>query len=200
MSLGSPLIAVLALGSSFAFATALSAQEVVFRYTSTATDNCKVLDGAQFDGDGIVLGCPGLAGNIVLVTEGDLRTTVSIGRDRAAAEQEPAARQGFAPFNRVHDTVEWRSLKGGAPFAIIQRWFISDNNALDRNGRPTPVPMLVVTRLAPACHVAYVDVRANPEPNMLARQAADRHARGFSCKDKPLIVGKRGRAIELAGR
>ena len=59
---------------------------------------------------------------------------------------------------------------------------------------------MVVTRLAPACHVAYIDVRANAEPNVLARQTADTHARGFDCKDKPLVIGNRGRAIELAGR
>ena len=53
-----------------------SAQEIVSSYTSTATRSCKVLDGARHDGDWIVLSCPGLAGNIVLVSEDDLRTTV----------------------------------------------------------------------------------------------------------------------------
>jgi hypothetical protein len=35
--------------------------------------------------------------------------------------------------------------------------------------------MLVITRLPPgaACHVAYVDVKANPNANAVARKAAD---------------------------
>ncbi len=43
--------------------------------------------------------------------------------------------------------------------------------------------MLAVTRLPPGevCHVAYVDVAANPNANELARQAADDLARDFKC-------------------
>ena len=63
--------------------------------------------------------------------------------------------------------------------------------------------LLIVTRLPPGlvCHVAYIDVKANREPNALARAAADETARNFNCaKDKVRIVGERGRAIELAGQ
>jgi len=45
------------------------------------------------------------------------------------------------------------------------------------------------------------DVRANPNPNELARKAADETARDFKCgKDEVKIVGSRGRAVELAKR
>ena len=109
--------------------------------------------------------------------------------------------QTFSPFNNINDTLEWRTVKGAAaPFAIIQRWTISDSANTDRNGRPLPVGLMVVTRLSPVCHVAYIDVKANTDPNVLARQAADQSARTFDCKDKAAIVGQRGRAIELAGR
>jgi hypothetical protein len=183
-------------------ATPLAAQEVVFHYTSTASKNCKVLDGARKDGDWIVLGCPGLAGNMVLISEDDLRTTVSIGKNRAAAAMEPAAKQGFPSFNSTYDTMEWRSAKGGPPFATIQRWRLNDPENLAKTGRPEPFGLMVVTRLGvgAVCHVAYVDVRANKDANVLARQAADQHARTFDCKNPPLIIGQRGRAIELAGR
>ncbi len=63
--------------------------------------------------------------------------------------------------------------------------------------------MLVVTRLppGPVRHVAYVDVKANPEANELARKAADEVARGFKCgEDEVKVIGDRGRAVELAVR
>jgi len=60
--------------------------------------------------------------------------------------------------------------------------------------------MLVVTRLSPACHVAYVDVQSNVIANALARKAADEHARNFDCNKPPMVIGKSGRAIELAKR
>ena len=86
----------------------------------------------------------------------------------------------------------------GQPFATIQRWAISDSEHPDKSGRPAQAQLLIVTRLDPACHAAYVDVRANPETNVLARQAADQHARAFDCKNPALVIGKRGRAVELA--
>ena len=63
--------------------------------------------------------------------------------------------------------------------------------------------MLVVTRLppGPVCHVAYVDVKANPDANELARKAADEVARGFRCgKDEVKVIGNSGRAAEMAVR
>jgi hypothetical protein len=88
--------------------------------------------------------------------------------------------------------VEWRTLDG-KPFAIIQRRHIADNADEDKNGRPISKPLLAVTRLPPGavCHVAYVDVKANPNANELAR--------GFmSGKDEVKVIGASGRAVELA--
>ncbi len=67
---------------------------------------------------------------------------------------------------------------------MIQRWHIADNDDPEKNGRPKSKQMLVVTRLPPGavCHVAYIDVTANPQANELARKAADELARGFDCK------------------
>jgi hypothetical protein len=63
--------------------------------------------------------------------------------------------------------------------------------------------MLAVTRLPPGavCHVAYVDVKANPNANELARKAADETARDFKCgTDAVKVIGESGRAVELATR
>jgi hypothetical protein len=136
------------------------------------------------------------------VSEDDLRETVSVGRNSAAASREPAAQAGFGPFNSTTTTVEWRALSG-KPFAIIQRWHIADTGDEDNNGRPLAKPLLVVTRLPPGavCHVAYIDVKANPDAIELARKAADEIARGFSCgKDEVKVIGASGRAVELARR
>src|SRR5262245_13396472 len=49
------------------------------------------------------------------------------------------------------------------------------------------------TRLSPGgtCQVGYVDARANPDANELARKIADEHARDFHCgKDQPIVLGK----------
>ena len=74
---------------------------------------------------------------------------------------------------------------------------------MDKDGRPIAKPLLVVTRLPPGavCHIAYVDVKANPNANELARKAADEVARNFKCgKDEVKVVGASGAAVRLAKR
>lgn len=171
-------------------------------YTSTAAKDCR--KGASFkvgvDDYASDHFCKGIGGFVVLKREDDLRETVSIGRSVKDAAKQPAASQGFGPFNSTTDTIEWRLDPGGRPFAAIQRWHLADNDNPDRDGRPRTVQMLVVTRLPPGgvCHVAYVDVKANPNANEIARQAAEK-APAFNCgKDKVRVEGLGGRAIELA--
>ena len=179
-----------------------SAQTISSLYTSTAPKDCRVRSADNGVDDSTIRVCPGKAGLIVVVSEDDLRETVSVGRSRVLADKEPAAQSWFGPFNSSNTTVEWR-LANGKSFAIIQRWLIADNAEVDKDGRPTDKGLLVVTRLPPGavCHVAYVDVRANPNPNDLARQAADEFARDFNCgKDAVKVVGESGRAVDLAKR
>ena len=61
---------------------------------------------------------------------------------------------------------------------------------------------MVVTRLPPGavCHVAYVDVRANPNPNELARKAADEIARDFKCGKDEVKNRRRTRPRDRAGK
>jgi hypothetical protein len=172
-----------------------NAQTFSSSYTSTAPKDCRV---KQLDG-GSMRVCPGPANLVVLINEGDLRETVSVGRNRAAAASEPASNAWFKPFATTAHTVEWRAADG-KPFAIIQRWSIFET---DKEGRSTANPMLAVTRLPPGavCHVAYIDVQAKANPNELARKAADELARSFKCgKDEVQVIGETGRAVSMAKR
>jgi hypothetical protein len=179
-------------------ASAAFAQDFASLYSSTAARNCKKVDAAKNgEGDWSIWSCSGIGGYLVRVSEDDLRMTVSMARTLEAAANEPAAKRQFAPFNNAHDTLEWRMTKG-VPFATIQRWFLSDASNPDKSGKPAQVAMLVITRLNPACHMGYVDVHANAIANALARKTADERARDFGCSDKPIVIGKTGRAIELA--
>ena len=179
-----------------------NAQTFSSSYTSTAPKDCRTI-GKPSDLDGSTTQvCPGKSGLVVLISEGDLRETVSVGRNRDAAAKEPAAEAWFAPFNSTAHTIEWRAVDD-KPFAIIQRWLIADINAPDKTGSPTTKPMLAVTRLppGPVCHVAYMDGQTNRNPNELARQAADEFARDFKCgKDEVKVVGEKGAAVSLAKR
>jgi len=194
------------IGSAIAVLSGLispaNAQTFSSSYTSTAPKDCRTV-GKPSDLDGSTTQvCPGKSGLVVLISEGDLRETVSVGRNRDAAAKEPAAEAWFAPFNSTDHTVEWRAVDD-KPFAIIQRWLIADINAPDKTGSPTTKPMLAVTRLppGPVCHVAYIDGQANRNPNELARQAADEFARDFKCgKDEVKVVGEKGAAVSLAKR
>ncbi|WBU29043.1 hypothetical protein OOZ54_20620 [Rhodopseudomonas palustris] len=170
-------------------------------YSSTAPKACKVAGPGGAPEDGGEWLCPGQDGLVVVVSEMDLRQTVSVGRSYKDASEQPAAKSSFGPFNSTTDTVEWRLDGAGKPFAIIQRWHLADNDDLGKGGRPNTKQMLVVTRLPPGavCHVAYVDVAANRNANEVARQAADELARGFACgKDKAKPFGSPGRATSLA--
>jgi hypothetical protein len=189
-------------GASFDQISSADAQTFGSSYTSTAPKDCRVTSAGTEVDDSTIRTCPGKAGLVVVISEDDLRETVSVGHNRAAAAKEPAAGTWFGPFNSTEHTVEWRTMNG-RPFAIIQRWHIVDNADEDNKGRPIAKPMLAVTRLPPGqvCHVAYIDAQANPNPNELARKAADELARDFKCgKDEVKVIGEAGKAVSLAKR
>ena len=186
--------------AAFGLISPASAQTFSSSYTSSAEKDCRTIGKPKDVSTKQV--CPGKSGLVVLISEDDLRQTVSVGPDHVAAAKEPAAETWFAPFNSTGQTVEWRAVDG-KPFAIIQRWLIADNNDTDKAGSPISKPMLAVTRLPPGsvCHVAYIDGQANRNANELARQAADEFARDFKCgKDEVKVIGEKGAAVSLAKR
>jgi len=140
--------------AAFALISPAGAQTFSSSYTSSAEKDCRTIGKPGEPNGSTTQVCPGKSGLVVVVSEDDLRQTVSVGPNRMAASKEPAAETWFAPFNSTAPTVEWRAVDG-KPFAIIQRWLIADNNDLDKAGTPTSKPMLAVTRLppGPVCHV-----------------------------------------------
>ena len=98
---------VLAAACGDSSATAQTAQ-IVSTYTSTAPKDCRVLRTGSENGGG-VRACKGPSGLAVVISEGDLRETVSAGRSVRVAEGEPAARTWFGPFNSTTNTIEWRT-------------------------------------------------------------------------------------------
>ena len=90
-----------------------------------------------------------------------------------------------------------------APFATVIRYFT--DNGLDGEEHRTG-EVLVIARVGTpggidACHVAMVDVLANPDEAMvLAERAADEQARGFDCDSgKVEFSGKSGVSPALMG-
>jgi hypothetical protein len=196
------IVPVAAVLFTFWLISPANAQTFSSSYTSTAPKDCRTIGKPGKSDDSTTQLCPGQSGLVVLISEGDLRQTVSVGPTREAAAKEPAAGTWFGPFNSTAHTVEWRALDG-KPFAIIQRWLIADIDNPDKTGNPISKPMLAVTRLppGPVCHVAYIDGQANRNANELARQAADEFARDFKCgKDEVKVVGEKGAAVGLAKR
>ncbi|WP_456628125.1 hypothetical protein [Bradyrhizobium sp. URHC0002] len=184
--------------TAFGLISPANAQTFSSSYTSSAEKDCRTIGKPKDVSTKQV--CPGKSGLVVLISEDDLRQTVSVGPDHVAAAKEPAAETSFAPFNSTGQTVEWREVDG-KPFAIIQRWLIADDNDTGKAGTPISKPMLAVTRLppGPVCHVAYIDGQANRNANELARQAADEFARDFKCgKDEVKVIGEKGAAVGLA--
>lgn len=196
------LMASLAKPMAFAaivFATpclAAAAPAIESAYTKVDENTCKwdqPAEGEDEAVDGGCATCPGHGAYIVRLCESDLRQSVFYG----SAIPEEMSWNSFGQFNHAGPTVEWR-LSFGEPYAAIHRFFIENS---DDNGDVTPQnqgQVLVISTVAGAfntasCAVGYVDARANPNPNELARQVADELAMRFECgKDRPQFHGVRG--------
>ncbi|GGB38215.1 hypothetical protein GCM10011316_07830 [Roseibium aquae] len=160
--------------------------EPVSQYTKIDLSKCTIVEPASSEGVfGGSWSCQGYRGIPVFVAEGDLRMFVSFGENAA---RESAASQTLGGFNTINDTLEWR-IRNDRPFATILRW------SMDTPDGTGKVQVLVVTQLkaGSVCHVAYVNATANPNANILARQAADELAGAHMCERGARVIGKAGR-------
>ena len=82
---------VTAAAALFAAASGLispaSAQTFSSSYTSTAEKDCRTIGKPRNLDGGTTQVCPGKSGLVVLISEDDLRQTISVGSNRAAAAQ-----------------------------------------------------------------------------------------------------------------
>jgi hypothetical protein len=160
-------------------------------YTTFDADKCKHEPGTEEEDYGS-WECSGYAGIPILLSAGDQRMYVSFGK---VDDDNIALSQTFPGFNDVYKgTVEWRTIDS-KPFATILRWNVMTGK--DQENATGPISpsgrVLVVTKLSEdgTCQIGYVDARANPDANELARKIADEHAKDFQCaKDKPIVLGK----------
>ena len=160
-------------------------------YTKLDLDQCLVL---QSDPQGGLLHCPGHAGYSVVFQESDLRQAVRFGHNALDSVFE-----SFSAFNRANDTIEWRLDENGVPIATILRWFIENTDPATGAVSPQLTgQVLVVSRVgqpgdAFSCVVGYVDAKANPNANEIARTIADTQAKHFVCGGgTPIFQGARG--------
>jgi hypothetical protein len=176
------LVAVMAVAIA---AGGAQGQQFESAYTDVDLDQCLVMHSDDF---GSSWACPGYRGYPVRIAEGDLRFFVSYG---FGAPEQPAARETLPPFNTLGSRIEWRlSNASGSwrPFATILRY------RLDAVEEREDGEVLVVTQLGDGpgtqCQIAWIDARANPDANELAREAADTLAGDFPCGDRmPQIFG-----------
>ncbi len=164
------LIALLVAG----FAAAAEAPESVYTPLQLLACAEQPLDPA----DPLTVGrwlCEGHAGMPVRVVESDLRFFVSYGANAAG---QLAASQTLPPFNVIYEMLEWRVGADGQAYATILRYFTDPPAEGGTEGQ-----VLVVSRVGAdeACMVAFIDARANDDPNGLARSAADIEAPSFRC-------------------
>ena len=196
-----PMSAVLIAAMGFATSVPAAGQTIESVYSKFDAKECKHKRGTDVEDYGTWT-CPGYGGIKVVLGAGDQRMLVTFG----SWKDDLAGEQTFPAFNNVYEgTVEWRIEKQGGkarPFATILRWnvMVESDKPNSRGLITSTGRVLVVTRLGPGgvCHVGYVDARANPDANALARKIADEQARNFRCgKDKRIVLGTVGPGLSM---
>lgn len=160
------------------------------------------------------LACPGLAGYRVKASSSHVVFNPIVyerqpgHRRPKPTPDEPPSHLAFVGI--LGPRLEWRGVRtsrGFKPYATVLRvrvdfQFYETANELQEVKDPL-ADVLMVTRLEPdgtSCEVAYVGIAGNPDPNGLARKAADL-ARTTPCDGiKAKIIGNRSRLLDMIDR
>jgi hypothetical protein len=161
------------------------------RYTELVGGRCRFISEDKQTGEDAVKRCPGHDLEVETFAS-HTRTTLSVRFSRTQRAEDVV--KGWS----LGRTIEWRGPKGKKgfePYAAVVRVLMKDpEGASPRPDGDVLAVMRVDTREAQACVVAYVDARANPGANKLARDTADRLAPTHLCgSDKPVVAGIRTR-------
>jgi hypothetical protein len=167
-----------------AFAIALSGapSQAESVYTTLDLDACPVVETLE---EGGVWRCQGWAGYPVEFSEGDLRQSLFFGH--LGSWSKKGHWESFGPFNHIAGTVEWLVDRKIAK-AAIARFIIENSNPetgeVDKNAQGQVLVVFKVGQKGEgeACTVGYVDARANPKPNELARKVAADEVATFRCR------------------
>ncbi len=140
--------------------------------------------------------CSGVSGWTVNVGFPAFGATLSFSRDKGRVLAVSPTLGSEIPIDGLAGkttTIEWRGTTHGSvfePYAAITRVLVLDARQrleMIEQGSPPPsarrTQILMVTRLGRegSCVVAYVDAQANPQPNELARAAADTAGKARPC-------------------
>lgn len=162
-------------------------------YTKLDLNACKAIEENDMGGTWI---CDGWDGYPVEFSEGDLRQSLFFGHLGDWAQKRHW--ESFGPFNHIAGTVEW-IVDGKIAKAAITRFIIENSNPdTGEVDKASQGQVLVVFKVGQegegeACAVGYIDARANPNPNELAREVAASETAGFQCRvDEPQWYGTKG--------
>jgi hypothetical protein len=164
-------------------------------YTKLDMAKCTAIETGEQGGR---WSCPGWGGYPVEIAEGDLRHSLFFGYLGDWSKKQHF--ESFGPFNHVSGTFEW-IVEGKTAKAAIARFIIEnsdpDTGEVDAQSRGQVLVIFKVGQKGEgeACTVGYVDARANPDPNGLARKVAATEVRDFACRfNEPQWHGIKGPA------
>lgn len=170
--------------------TAIPAQAQSSTYTTlntaTGEHSCETLAASDPDegGEWANVRCAGPGGTHIYIDYADARDALRIGKDGSGTPF-------MAPFTSFGPKAEWR-IRNGKPYAMIVRMTLGGSDIYDAQ-------WLTVHRVpadGKGCLIGYIDARANPGANTMARKLANEHGQLECNSIKTVIRGKRGTAMK----
>jgi hypothetical protein len=161
-------------------------------YMSLNLDACPAI---STDEQGGTWKCKGWGGYPVEFSEGDLRQSLFFGH--LGSWSKKGHWESFGPFNHFAGKIEW-IVEGKTAKAAITRFIIENADANGEVDKASGGEVLVIYKVGQrgegeACTVGYVDARANPRPNELARKVAATDVADFACRfNEPQSYGVKG--------
>ena len=151
----------------FAF-TVIQAQPRQSVYTSLEEKRCRTLKSNNAEGGEYLGRCPGTAGYVLLVSEGDLRQNLTVVTPKKTEHSLDLWTVVSSAFSSLGPRAEWRMNKS-RPVALIIRY-----NASENSEKPDKTTSYLVVAKITSSEICITDkISPSPNANELARQLAD---------------------------